>query len=280
MHRLLLLVGLVTPTAVALPRYGCTTPCHIPRDSVTYIDAPVGLLQLRTVARVRVRYPVPYSATTVRCASHAIDPLNPLLATYDPFVQAAQFEAFDSDGAGAATVNCSASAPVRLLVIGGEPSRGPLELVALPFLAFQVHGKYWSRQMVGWVFACVAYGLLLVYLGIKRHLQGWQVLALIAAATYVATLCDKTYHAIAAAYLVSDALQTALAVTCVATDALCALFATCMSARGRCWSLHWSVAALVVAAGSVWIGAGYWLGPGALGLAAVVIALVHAPKCV
>ena len=148
------------------------------------------------------------------------------------------------------------------------------ELLRLPIVQFHLHGDFWNQQGFFWIFTIAAEAMAFVYI-LTARVQFWQLLVILGMGAFVAIAAENLYHTIEqtrSAKMSQSQLVFAYAGTAIGANLIPFVFCIAFLRYSRQKNpLVWSIVALLVAVGSVFLGAaGWYVGPGLLGLGAIV----------
>lgn len=266
----------------------CSSPCiaqYSGSGKVVYIRTTLGVATVHMHASrdipsrnvpFRLSYPLEYGEADYEVSIPEYDTSARLLPTFNPYVQAAEFEypmrlAF-AENMTLVLRSKGARRVLAKLVLGPEEeTMTALEILTLPITMYHVHGGWWTRTETWWIFGSVSFALATLYIAFGRT-PTWETALIYATSAFVGVCAEKLYHSILAGSQVSFAssfLFSTLVVTGCA-EGLPIVFCIFFIARGRYRPYPWSVLALAFAVGSLFFaGSGWFVGPSLIALASV-----------
>ena len=153
-----------------------------------------------------------------------------------------------------------------LFKVGNEYRVDVMEILTMPMSMFQTHGYYWTQHGYFWIFTIVGAASATVYVLFGRF-RLWQVVAIYAASAFSIVFFEKLYHAILAAHHAGTVEDVTFAVACNAllAEGIPFLFAILFIRQAVCRPLVWSIVAIALGAGFIFVaGAGWYVGTGLL----------------
>ena len=167
------------------------------------------------------------------------------------------------------------------LVIGDDYHATALELISLPITLYHLHGSYWTNHLYFWVYAIIA-GVLAIVSIITFALRMWQSILMLSVAAFATVFCEKTYQIARVVFaaelslwsdirnLINELVYT-LFVHAVCIELLPLIFALVYISRAHYRPTPWSIVGIIVCVGCLFVGSGWYVGPGLIGLSSLII---------
>ena len=165
--------------------------------------------------------------------------------------------------------------------VGNEYRVDVMEILTLPISMFQTHGYYWTQHGYFWIFTIVGAASASLYVLLGR-LRLWQVVAVYSASAFSIVFFEKLYHAVLAAHHAGSGHEIAYAVVCIAllAEGIPFVFALLFLRQAVCRPIVWSILAIVIGTGFLFLaGSGWFVGTGLLLLAALTRLAQRVIRC-
>ena len=214
---------------------------------------------------------------------------------YNPYFQTVEYPLLTTSGGqvlgsldteGSVTLSVSASGHypngVNILFKMGQPYQvTALELVAMPIGQWLTHAYWWTQRMYFYLFFAGNFVLAVLYC-FRTRCRLWQWLLVFAIAAFSSVAGENTYHAIVAGTRggSTSELSYTIACVCILANAIPATVAALFMRHGKWQNMWWSVFAILVGAGFVFLaGSGWYVGCALLMLAGCVRLTRQLPVC-
>lgn len=260
-----------------LKRQRVYVQCDVPTQLMIYNSESVPELPVTIAVPVGVQG----HTHTVHTGNIALSSTESLDVFYDPYYHIARTDVqegiIQNMGSNEEFIlnfgdNIGHNASVFLITLGNRYEPTLFELVQMPSTQFRLHGQYWSRTSHWYVFALTT-GLLALLYGAFSRARIWQYAALLSVGAFVAVFAAQLHQILLIvlasgqpSYFYQGLFANALAANLVPT-----LFALLFMHTAKTQPMPWSILALVVGAGSFFLlGAGWYVGPSLLVLAALI----------
>ena len=148
------------------------------------------------------------------------------------------------------------------------------DVIRYPIYQYHAHGPFFNGQSsTKWVFFGVFMGTATVTVAFSR-LSAYRALLQYAIAVFLAVGSEKLYHAILAANRFNrdaGAIAYAVGFIIVVIEGVPLLFSALFLLRARARPIPWAILGLVLSAGFLFLGAGWYVGVGLLFLASLFV---------
>lgn len=306
-----LLVASMTIAMADYPQFCDTEPCNvILRDGSRYqqrlyVHIPYGTTMKRTInvknmasfpdpVPVSAYVPLKYDASTFTISLLGGAATVGATPNYYPYFQTVEYPIENVPGLTKDTT----VQPFTVEVNAGDVTKYPhgfnimfkldapyvvtaLEIVAMPIPQWKTHAYWWTQQMYYYIWIAVTAPLAVLY-GVFARCRIWQWALVFSIASFTAVAAENFYHACLAGTRGGSLNVQAYCIVCIVllANIIPALVAMLFMRYGKCHPIQWSILAILVGTGFLFLaGPGWFVGCGLLIVAAFVRILQRLAYC-